>query len=51
MLGSGRASCSPLPPAGVPEPKALALGFQDVAAVGEAVEAGWPGLEILIQRI
>ena len=40
MAGSGRAGRPPLPPAGVPEPKALALGFEDVAAVREAVEGG-----------
>jgi len=33
--------CSPsLPPAGVPEAEALALGLEDVAAVREAIEGG-----------
>jgi hypothetical protein len=34
----GRASRPPLPPTGIPETKALAFGFQDVAAMREAVE-------------
>ena len=40
MMGSGRAGHPPLPSAGVAEAKALAFGFEDVAAVREAVEGG-----------
>ena len=40
MVRLGRASRPPLPPTGIPETKALAFGFQDVAAMREAVEGG-----------
>ena len=40
MMGSGRAGHPPLPSAGGAEAKALAFGFEDVAAVREAVEGG-----------
>lgn len=38
MMSSRRDGRPPLPSAGDPEPKALGLGFKDVAAMREAVE-------------
>jgi hypothetical protein len=40
MVRLGRASRPPLPPTGVPETEARTFGFQDVAAMREAVEGG-----------